>query len=733
MADIVPNVVVSMPSQLFTLARSFKAAANGRIYIGKIDTDPTIPENQIQVYLENEDGSLVPMAQPIMINAGGYPVYGGQIAKFVTVEGHSMAVYDAYGVQQFYFQNVLKYDPDQFANRLKDPYGAGYISNVYNHYDTTAEIKSIEVSALTNAIHTRKYQTSSASLSENVLLRDAAEDSVAKAGTDWKTNGVINGKALVFDNKGKAFRLMPTYGYVTIEGLGGGEGADDAFLMDIAQQVSSAPVRVIPNKTYRFSRPVKHSAGCGWIGRNTTFIGPSTGNRVPFISSIKTSTGANNDTVNGTSGVNNVRFEGIVIDTNYLDATGALGFSFAENTLDNWTDCIFENVTFKNSKFDNLALQNNCARVYFHRCIFDHAGEDAVTLRKTCENIGFFESVVSNTAQVAKSGVSFGDGIVVKAKFVIIDGCRFINVGNHIKGAGIANNAEDVDNVFQASYGTFVNNRFESCYGGVGIGTMNIDFINAGQLIEGITLDNNTYINTDANAVGIRYVRDFNHGKCKIIGQNLAGYYAVELINVINLNGEFDVRTASGGAALINNCNGRATITAFDVSKGENLNSLTITTCDKLRVDAKIDTSTRNGLAVTTFSNGRIDFSANNILLQGASFTGLSRSRVKCEVTQCGNNGVTVVSANDCPEIDLGAYDCGTATNDTYASLRLIAGSRNRVRLVSSSGQTNKPKYDLIVEGGVAGTSLYYIASAGVTAKTLISPSASVTKVEAIE
>jgi hypothetical protein len=129
MADIVPNVVVSMPSQLFTLARSFKAAANGRIYIGKIDTDPTIPENQIQVYLENEDGSHVPMAQPIMINAGGYPVYGGQIAKFVTVQGHSMAVYDAFGVQQFYFPNVLKYDPDQLRTELAGPDGVLLVGN----------------------------------------------------------------------------------------------------------------------------------------------------------------------------------------------------------------------------------------------------------------------------------------------------------------------------------------------------------------------------------------------------------------------------------------------------------------------------------------------------------------------------------------------------------------------------------------------------------------------------
>nr|WP_097499165.1 phage tailspike protein [Escherichia coli] len=124
MRDITANVIVSMPSQLFTMARSFKAVANGKIYIGKIDTDPVNPENQIQVYVENEDGSHVPVSQPIIINAAGYPVYNGQIAKFVTVQGHSMAVYDAYGAQQFYFPNVLKYDPDQLRRQLEDPDGA---------------------------------------------------------------------------------------------------------------------------------------------------------------------------------------------------------------------------------------------------------------------------------------------------------------------------------------------------------------------------------------------------------------------------------------------------------------------------------------------------------------------------------------------------------------------------------------------------------------------------------
>ncbi|MEG0421430.1 MAG: phage head-binding domain-containing protein [Hafnia sp.] len=141
MSDITPNIVVSMPSQLFTMARSFKAVTNGKIYIGQIDTDPVNPANQIPVYLENEDGSHVQVAQPIVINAAGYPVYNGQIAKFVTVQGHSMAVYDSYGSQQFYYPNILKYDPDQLRQELAGPDGYYLIPSIIQKWKDEGDLR----------------------------------------------------------------------------------------------------------------------------------------------------------------------------------------------------------------------------------------------------------------------------------------------------------------------------------------------------------------------------------------------------------------------------------------------------------------------------------------------------------------------------------------------------------------------------------------------------------------
>lgn len=124
MADPIANVVVSMPSQLFTRPDIFSSVSNGKIFVGVIDSDPTNPSNQIQVYIQNEDNTLTAVPQPLRTNIAGYPVYNGQIVKFVTQQGFSMTVQSASGVQLFYFPNILKYDPDQLRQQLQS-YASG--------------------------------------------------------------------------------------------------------------------------------------------------------------------------------------------------------------------------------------------------------------------------------------------------------------------------------------------------------------------------------------------------------------------------------------------------------------------------------------------------------------------------------------------------------------------------------------------------------------------------------
>ena len=116
------NILVTSQYQPFTLPSKFGAVFNGKVYIGEIDKDPRV--SPIQVFIENEDGTQVQVPQPLRTNAGGYLVYNGQPAKFVTSSGYSMAVDSSLGEQIFYYPNVFKYDPAKLQEDLNKGVGA---------------------------------------------------------------------------------------------------------------------------------------------------------------------------------------------------------------------------------------------------------------------------------------------------------------------------------------------------------------------------------------------------------------------------------------------------------------------------------------------------------------------------------------------------------------------------------------------------------------------------------
>lgn len=122
------DILVTSPYRPFTLPSQFKAVFNGFIYCGTVDAvDPS--NSQVQVYKANEDGSRIPVAQPLRTNAGGFLVYNGQPAKFVTDSNHSLLVRDSLGAQVWYAPDVRVADPENLATDLTSNGGAAIIGS----------------------------------------------------------------------------------------------------------------------------------------------------------------------------------------------------------------------------------------------------------------------------------------------------------------------------------------------------------------------------------------------------------------------------------------------------------------------------------------------------------------------------------------------------------------------------------------------------------------------------
>lgn len=195
MSDITANVVVTNPRPIFTDSRSFRAVSNGRIYIGQIDTDPTIPTNQIPVYIQNEDGGLVQIAQPLIINAAGKIVYGGQLVKVVTVKGHSMAIYDAYGSLVDYIPDVLEYDPDQLRQQLEGDNGYRVISSLWRVL-SEVPVESFRADGLTDQQVIQQANDYAASVGRDLLF-EAGRTYIVETVTStcmWRGHGQIKRK-----------------------------------------------------------------------------------------------------------------------------------------------------------------------------------------------------------------------------------------------------------------------------------------------------------------------------------------------------------------------------------------------------------------------------------------------------------------------------------------------------------------------------------------------------------
>ncbi|WP_234047599.1 phage head-binding domain-containing protein [Enterobacter ludwigii] len=485
MSDITANVVIGMPSQLFTLARSFKAAAYGSIYIGQIDTDPTIPSNQIQVYLENEDGTHVPAPQPISINAGGYPVYSGQVSKFVTVQGHSMAVYDAYGVQQFYYPNVLKYDPDQLRVELETK-GINIIKNGVKSVPFFADLKNGS-HGIVDAIMTIEHHSGGLG---GASYRRSGTTGIPSSGNE----------TLVYDADGVGWKMVkqPIHSVRTFGALG--NGVDDLTALTMASNfigqngggvlyfdglsgLSDYKLSNNWNITYGnimldgVSDTHVHTEATTTDGHCLAFIGPlnSESGRLKNVGvrNIKVSANgsgtldnaigfagcenilvenvniphADRKAVTAQVNVVNIVFRDITIGTTNYDAVTIEGDT-VNNTIIT-RNAVIENVTVTSAGRDGLHIAGSSTTNLVDRVIIKNFRCEAATANGV--NIGLSQNVfIDDSTRINNSGVygyNISNTTDVKGRIntlnsqnagLVMSGCSRVNVKASITNAGLA-------------------------------------------------------------------------------------------------------------------------------------------------------------------------------------------------------------------------------------------------------------------------------------------------------
>jgi hypothetical protein len=95
------NVVDIQLMYIPNLSRS-GSLANADIYVGEPDTDPEIVGNQKQISVQQENGAIVAVSQPISTSAGGVPLYNGSPVTILVNGAYSLKVNDSFGSQIYY-------------------------------------------------------------------------------------------------------------------------------------------------------------------------------------------------------------------------------------------------------------------------------------------------------------------------------------------------------------------------------------------------------------------------------------------------------------------------------------------------------------------------------------------------------------------------------------------------------------------------------------------------------
>jgi hypothetical protein len=146
---------------------------NGKIYVGEPDLDPTVLANQKQLNVIQEGGTVVPVAQPFVLSAGGVPVYNGNPVRLDVTGNYSIKILSKLGAQVYYISNVFEGEPVTVESQIND------LSQAY-------EFATVEAMELDTAMPINKIMNT---VIHNTTSNDGGAKYIKRAGASPKPVG----------------------------------------------------------------------------------------------------------------------------------------------------------------------------------------------------------------------------------------------------------------------------------------------------------------------------------------------------------------------------------------------------------------------------------------------------------------------------------------------------------------------------------------------------------------
>ena len=108
--------IVQLNPEYFPDPSKGKPIALGDVYVGEPDTDPEIVSNQKTISVQEEDGTITAVSQPVTLGAGGVPLYNGSPVTLLTDGDYSLKLLNSAGSQVYYIPSDLSLIDEVFLS-----------------------------------------------------------------------------------------------------------------------------------------------------------------------------------------------------------------------------------------------------------------------------------------------------------------------------------------------------------------------------------------------------------------------------------------------------------------------------------------------------------------------------------------------------------------------------------------------------------------------------------------